>query len=137
MEFVIFIPQILTDIDTDLLTQQCSALVQAFSAAPSIARVLYPGDAAYDQSLSSYYSQQEASLKPRCIVKPDYANDVSVAVKTLVGLGRDACLFAVRSGGHTPTAGSANIQDGVTIDLSDFNGVNVNNAKDTVWASPG
>ncbi len=32
--------------------------------------------------------------------------------------GGGECYFAVRSGGHTPFAGSANIENGVTIDLS-------------------
>lgn len=42
-----------------------------------------------------------------------------MAVTTLVKTNKAGpCRFAVRSGGHTPWAGAANIKDGVTIDLS-------------------
>lgn len=52
---------------------------------------------------------------------PTQADDVAVAVSTLT---RARCLFAVRGGGHTPWATAANIQDGVTIDLSGLKHVN-------------
>ena len=76
-------------------------------------------------------------MKPRCIVQPHSAKDVSAAVKTLTRLGDKACPFAVRAGGHTPWAGSANIQDGVTIDLSAWNQATVSSDGDTVYAGPG
>lgn len=36
------------------------------------------------------------------------------------------CLFAIKGRGHTPAAGFANIQDGVTIDMTGLSGVAVN-----------
>ncbi|PYH83778.1 FAD-binding domain-containing protein [Aspergillus uvarum CBS 121591] len=83
-------------------------------------RVAFPGSVAYEQSLSSYYSLN-ARLHPTCIVQPLSAQDVSVAVRRLTTSTAAPCLFAVRSGGHTPTAGAANIEPGVTIDLSLMN----------------
>ncbi|PYI20388.1 FAD-binding domain-containing protein [Aspergillus violaceofuscus CBS 115571] len=83
-------------------------------------RVAFPGSVAYEHSLSSYYSLN-ARLHPTCIVQPLSAQDVSVAVRTLATSTAAPCLFAVRSGGHTPTAGAANIEPGVTIDLSLMN----------------
>ena len=47
------------------------------------------------------------------------------------------CNFAIRGGGHTPWAGSANINNGVTIDLSAMNTVSLNQAKTIVSAGPG
>jgi FAD/FMN-containing dehydrogenase len=43
--------------------------------------------------------------------------------------------FAIRSGGHTPWAGSANIKNGVTIDMSALNQVTV--APDQSYTSIG
>ena len=74
----------------------------------------------------SYFSQQEQELKPSCIVKPNSAQDVATAVKLLTALGQFECPFAVRGGGHTAWAGSANINNGITIDLSAMNQVDLN-----------
>ena len=69
---------------------------------------------------------------------PTSAQDVSVAVKSLVNTNRvGPCRFAVRSGGHTPWAGSAGIQDGVTIDLSRLNKTIYNKEKSTASIGPG
>ena len=38
-------------------------------------------------------------------------------------------MFAIRGGGHMWWAGAANIQDGVTIDLSDFTKVEISHDK--------
>lgn len=65
-------------------------------------------------------------MKPSCVVKPDSTQDVETTVKVLTKLGRSQCPFAVCRGGHTPWAGSANIDNGVTIDLSTMSKVDVN-----------
>ena len=45
-------------------------------------------------------------------------------MKTLVAAHEEEpCLFAIRSGGHTPWAGASSIDDGITIDLSALNQV--------------
>ena len=85
-----------------------------------------PHDGQYEQSLLSYFSQQEQALKPACVIKPESAQDVAVAVKILVEFGRYLCPFAIRGGGHTAWAGSANIDHGVTIDLSAMNKISLN-----------
>ena len=80
-------------------------------------------------SSSSHWSKQEESLAPSCIVSPTSAKDVETAVKTLALLSKTGvlgCKFAIRGGGHTPWAGSANINGGVTIDLRSINKVSVN-----------
>ncbi|KAK7966467.1 uncharacterized protein PG986_000744 [Apiospora aurea] len=77
-------------------------------------KVLYPDSTAYSSSLASYWSAQEQTTYPACILRASSAQDVSTALKVLVPR---ACKFAVRGGGHGALAGLANIQDGVTIDL--------------------
>lgn len=87
---------------------------------------------AYSQSLQSYWSQQEQNVTPTCIFSPQNARDVSTAVKVLseyqaAGNSTSAgCQFAIRGAGHSPWAGSANIENGVTIDMRSIKSVDVN-----------
>lgn len=78
----------------------------------------YPNSSAYDASRSSYWSQQEQLVEPTCIFLPTTAEDVSAAISILVP---NSCQFAVRSGGHGSVPEEANIEGGVTIDLSRIN----------------
>ena len=57
--------------------------------------------------------------------RPNSAPALASAVKELVALDQSGilCPFAVRGGGHTAWAGSANIDGGVTIDLRSLNWV--------------
>ena len=100
----------------------CSALSSVLHG-----KVSYPSDAAYNASISSYWFQ-EARLTPKCVVSPTSASDVALIIKTLAGKrGSNSNLsyFAIRSGGHTPFAGAANIENGVTIDLRAMSAVNL------------
>ncbi|KAM0720177.1 hypothetical protein Q7P37_004313 [Cladosporium fusiforme] len=103
-------------------------------------KVSYTDSESYNESLSSYWSLQEGSLQPACIVSPTDSRDVAVAV-TLLNLGGSAlpgeCDFAVRSGGHTPSSGAANIERGVTIDLRKLNQVTPSEDLSTVTVGPG
>lgn len=98
---------------------------------------MFPGSAKYKASVQSYWSNI-AQIGPTCVVLPTSAQDVSVAVKSLVKTNRAGpCPFAVRSGGHTPWAGSAGIQNGVTIDLSQLDKTVYNKEKSTASIGPG
>ena len=81
-----------------------------------------------------YWTQQEASLLPTCRLTPTCAEDVSFAVITLAQYN---CHFAIRGGGHMSWAGAANIQDGVTIDLSQMKAVSVNDEQTITRVGPG
>ncbi|KAF2802245.1 FAD-binding domain-containing protein [Mytilinidion resinicola] len=97
-------------------------------------------DAAYEASLASYYSQQEQSLNPTCIVIPTTNEDVATAVfilNTAYKLSLSGCKFAIRSGGHTPQAGAANIEGGITIDLQQLNQVTISTDKSFAGIGPG
>ncbi|MCJ1310157.1 hypothetical protein MMC25_003818 [Agyrium rufum] len=101
---------------------ECKALSKLFSG-----KVFFPGSIPYNESVGSYFAAFEDELSPTCVVRPANANDVSniirlVSVPALLG----QLQFAVRGGGHTPWAGAANIDNGITIDMQNMTGVKVN-----------
>ncbi|KAL8836815.1 MAG: hypothetical protein Q9170_002776 [Blastenia crenularia] len=98
-------------------------------------KVHYATDPSYNASLATYWSQQEQSLSPKCIVIPTSAQDVSAALRILSASGN--CLFAIKSGGHMAQAGAANIQDGVTIDLSGLTHFSVSADRKSTKLGPG
>lgn len=98
-------------------------------------QVAFPGNTSYVVTEQSYWSLQEASLSPACIVTPQSARDVSKAVSILVGDGN--CHFAIKSQGHAPAAGFANIQDGVTIDLTALRSVSLSSNKQVAHVGAG
>ncbi|KAI0470908.1 putative FAD-binding oxidoreductase [Xylariaceae sp. FL0804] len=63
---------------------------------------------------------QTAWASPTCIVQPSTAEELSRAVKHFVAANVS---FAIRSGGHSPVPGGANIDDGVLVDMSSFDAV--------------
>lgn len=98
-------------------------------------QVAFPGSAAYLATERSYWTEQEGSLQPGCIVTPQSAQDVSKTVSTLLGAGH--CEFAIKSQGHAPAAGFANIQDGVTIDLTALKSVSLSADKSVATVGTG
>ncbi|KAE8350517.1 hypothetical protein BDV28DRAFT_37210 [Aspergillus coremiiformis] len=97
-------------------------------------KVSYPASAAYNASIASFWSQQEQLITPSCVVSAKSVQDVSNAMRVL---GPKSCKFAVRSGGHAALAGSANIQDGVTIDLSGLDWIHPFSNHSLVSIGPG
>ncbi|KAL8912284.1 MAG: hypothetical protein Q9171_002656 [Xanthocarpia ochracea] len=101
----------------------CTALLTALPG-----RVSLPANEGYGASLKSYFSVQEAEIAPYCVVSPQNETDVSTAIKILAAPG-STTKFAIRGGGHTVWKGSANIDDGVTIDMRAINTVSVSDDK--------
>lgn len=92
----------------------------------------------YEASLKSYFTLQEAQLKPSFIIAPKSAQDVAHVLKSLRTINSDiATKLAIRGGGHSPFAGSANIDNGITIDLRKIDTVEVNESKDIVSVGGG
>ncbi len=95
----------------------------------------------YVESLSTYFSAQESQIKPACIVRPQTTADVVNTISHLVqanklhGIG--SLKFAIHSGGHACFAGSANVSDGVTIDLRGLNSIDVNEGASEVSIGTG
>ena len=84
-------------------------------------RVHLPGSTEYEASNNSHFAAFENELSPACIVRPHNAAEVSAVLK-FVASRASSCL-AIRSGGHTPWAVAANINNGVTLDLQALVGV--------------
>ncbi|KAF2873718.1 hypothetical protein BDV95DRAFT_351819 [Massariosphaeria phaeospora] len=96
-------------------------------------KVLLPGSEPYDTSNASYFASFASAIKPAFIVQPTSTQDVSSLMKALgPALKQQKLLLAVRGTGHTPIAGSANIQDGVTMDLRGLKGISLNGDKSVV-----
>lgn len=83
----------------------------------------YPGQLSYNKTEAAYFSTQEASLTPSCIIHPASAQDVASAVSIIVPAG---CEFAIKGGGHAAAAGWANINGGVTIDMEGLHSLSIN-----------
>ncbi|OTA92459.1 hypothetical protein M434DRAFT_387304 [Hypoxylon sp. CO27-5] len=96
--------------------------------------VYLPNSTVYSERVHSYWSLT-AQLNPSCFVEPENAEEVSKVVKALAG--RAECKFAVRSGGHSSTAGANNIENGVTIDLSLMNSTTYDPATGLASLLPG
>ena len=100
--------------------------------------VSYVGSTLYhDQQMgvpNGYWSQQAAELSPVCRFTPRTATDVSGAVRILTD---KQCKFAIRGGGHMSWAEAANIQNGVTIDLSGMKLVSVSQDRTTTSVQGG
>lgn len=116
--FLPFIPGTSVMAQGDALLAVCQALSNALPGKLSM-----PNSDPYTSSLRSYFSLQEGELAPSCVLQPANAQEVAAAVKVLATT--PSLKFAVRGGGHTVWAGSANIQNGVTIDMRLINNVEV------------
>ena len=82
----------------------------------------------------SYWTNVQREVYPACFVMPTSSQEVSTAIKTLVS---NECKFAIRSGGHSPVKEWSSIQGGVTLDLSDFKGVEIASDRSSVNIRPG
>ncbi|KAM0178068.1 hypothetical protein ACHAPC_008537 [Botrytis cinerea] len=114
----------------------CKALQFALGS-----KVSYPSSSAYSTFLTKFYSQQESQLSPGCIVSPTSTTDVSISVGILSALGKltnwsPSCQFAIKSGGHAPGVNQANINQGVTINLSPLDSISVSNDQSVVSVGP-
>ncbi|KAI9659177.1 MAG: hypothetical protein M1831_003759 [Alyxoria varia] len=106
-------------------TKACDELAQAF---PHM--VFFSPQEPFVNSIASYNSMQETEVIPQCVVKPADSKEVSKLVKILnqqfsVRNASTPLHFAIRSGGHAAAAGAANIEGGITIDLSLINAMHV------------
>lgn len=92
-------------------------------------RISYPSSSGYNASTTSYFSGQEMEMRPGCIFMPEDASEVSRFVKLMSRASSEdgqsetfhSPQFAIRSGGHTPWSGAANIDGGITVDLRAMN----------------
>jgi UDP-N-acetylenolpyruvoylglucosamine reductase len=106
-------------------------------------KILVPSDKSYETSNNTYFTVFENALKPAFIAQPTTTAEVSSLLKALAPLLENQQVsLAIRGTGHTPFAGSANIDNGVTIDMRGLKGITLSDDKSTVeicagetWAS--
>ncbi|PIG85287.1 oxidoreductase FAD-binding protein [Aspergillus arachidicola] len=103
----------------------CLALIGALGK-----KVSFPNSQPYNNSINTYFSQQNCNLHPLCIVSPTTAKDVSTAIKT-INSTPETPNFAIRSGGHAPFTGASNIANGITLDLRGLNSITVSSDRTT------
>jgi hypothetical protein len=112
---------------------QCSIVSQRLPG-----KVFYPESTVYTTSLASYWSTFESNLKPKCVIQPQDTQDVAITMQSLSWLPlKSSCKLAVRGGGHTPWAGSANIEGGITLDLSALRTISVSDDRSSVSVGAG
>lgn len=118
----VFLPVFVLSQKTALETMSCTTLSVSF---PSL--VFFPGSDEYTTSTGSYFAAFENELHPSCVVKPHNAKELAEIVQVISPSALSGQIqLAIRGGGHTPWAGSANINNGITLDLQKMTGVNVN-----------
>ncbi|KZL73739.1 FAD binding domain-containing protein [Colletotrichum tofieldiae] len=91
-------------------------------------------EAAYTTFVSSYWSSNQAEVRPYCIFKPSRPEEVSVVVL----LSRlTQCPFAAKSGGHAAMAGASSIEDGITVSFMNMKGISLSSDKKVASIQPG
>ncbi|KAK4202423.1 hypothetical protein QBC40DRAFT_169399 [Triangularia verruculosa] len=89
----------------------------------------FEGEREYEVLNGSYLSAMESDIRPAAIFRPESRKQVAKFVKIMKPFalgehGEEATVpFAIRSGGQQPLPGVANIQGGITLDLSLLNSV--------------
>lgn len=87
--------------------------------------VYMPGTEEYIDSTGTYFAAFENELKPLCVLQPRSAHEVAKAIKYLSTTPTNVHI-AIRGGGHTPWAGAANIEKGISLDLRKLKGIALN-----------
>jgi hypothetical protein len=98
-------------------------------------KLFYPPEKQYKAEVGDYYNYALTALKPACITRPDTAQDVSEVIKVLNQF--PDVKFVVKSGGHSPNAGHASLNDGIVIALGKMKGVEYDKAKGVAYVKPG
>jgi FAD/FMN-containing dehydrogenase len=83
-------------------------------------KIFATGTSEYAESTGSYFSASENELSPALVARPECVEDVISVVLKAKEYGIP---LAIRGGGHTPWAGAANIDSGITMDLRNIKGV--------------
>ncbi|PNP76509.1 hypothetical protein FNYG_09928 [Fusarium nygamai] len=87
-------------------------------------KISLPDTESYNATLTSYWSKQESTFHPNCILQPDSAHDVATILK-IISKHKD-CKFSIKGHGHAPAAGFANSNGGVTIDMTTLSSISLN-----------
>jgi FAD/FMN-containing dehydrogenase len=106
-------------------------MTSAISLPELAGQVIGPADPHYDEARRVYFHGYDR--RPSAIVRAAGADDVA----RVIALARDEGLeLAVRSGGHS-SAAHGTTDDGVVLDLSGVNSLDIDAGARTAWAGPG
>lgn len=109
-----------------IYTMSDAQIMTALTSALTESAILRPGSTEFEKDNGSYFSAFENEITPSFIAKPATVKQVQDLILALrPHLLDGSCQVAVRGTGHTPFAGSANIQNGVTIDTRGLKGINI------------
>jgi FAD/FMN-containing dehydrogenase len=109
--------------------------IAALQAAFSNVQILLPDSELYQKQNGSYLSGQESDIQPACIFQPKTKEDVSHFVQSIKPLAINGEMaFAIRGAGNMPLPGCANIQAGITLDLSQLNDIELNDGVVSIGA---
>jgi FAD/FMN-containing dehydrogenase len=85
--------------------------------------VFLPDSKEYKASTNSYFTAFENEINPLCVAQPRDVKELSQLLQKVSEISDLS--VAVRGGGHTPWAGAANVEGGITVDLLHFKGIEV------------
>ncbi|KAM0262156.1 hypothetical protein ACHAQJ_001899 [Trichoderma viride] len=100
-------------------------------------KVILPGDTPPDldkYDTTFYFIAQAAQISPACRVLPADTADVTTILNVVRETG---ATFAVKSGGHSSYASGANVENGITIDLSRLKDIRVSEDRKSVSVGGG
>jgi FAD/FMN-containing dehydrogenase len=98
--------------------------------------VVLPDTQAYNEIISSYFTELERELKPACFLTPKSAQEVAATIKSVKPFVEDLKI-AICGAGQQATPGVANVHDGLTIHLRNILGVEVDTQKKLVSVGAG
>lgn len=102
-----------------LTTHQCTLLQKSLGS-----QITFPTQPPYNHTQSSYWSLQESSLHPSCILLPSTPSSLTQALSLLSST--QSCPLAIKGRGHNPAPGFANIgTGGVTIDMTTLSTIEI------------
>ena len=85
----------------------------------------------------AYWSLQESSLAPQCVVTPHDSDEAAEAITVLVSSVCQSEKFAIKGNGHAPAAGFANVDGGVTIDTTSLTTITLSHDRSVVTVGTG
>ncbi|CZR53974.1 uncharacterized protein PAC_03857 [Phialocephala subalpina] len=89
----------------------------------------------YSTARTHYWNAANADRTPACVVLPQNAQDVSDAIRVL--LGYPDIGVAVKSGGHNANVGFSSTDGGVLISMANSNSTTISPDLQTAYLSPG
>ncbi|KAI9709489.1 MAG: hypothetical protein M1820_003249 [Bogoriella megaspora] len=137
---------------TITLSDEATALNDNLVSALPNDVVFTRGNSVFEESMGSYWAKQECEIDAACVVRPRNTEQLSTAISVierefrrrerLINEGthnksQNLGIFAIRSGGHSPISGAANIAGGVLVDLRNFDEVSPSEDRSTVTIGTG